>query len=102
MSGALSDSPVDVDVRLCTDEAEAVAALGAGAAVVLVGADGDAVGRAARALREAWPGRVAVMVGDPTEAEVQAAAADLAAELFQRGEPTDRAPGAPTSPSNVV
>jgi hypothetical protein len=93
---------VDVEVRLCTDEAEAGAALGAGAAVVLVGADGDAIGRAARALREAWPGRIAVLVGNPSEVEVQAAAADLAAELFERLEPTDRAPGDATSPPDVV
>jgi hypothetical protein len=91
MSGALSDSPVDVEVRSCTDEAEAVAALAAGAAVVLVGTDGEALGRAARTLREAWPGRVAVLIGDPSDASVQSAVADLAAEVFERTEPGTRA-----------
>jgi hypothetical protein len=70
-------------VALCTELDTARAASRAGSTVVLVGADGDGLGRAAATLRSEAPGsQVGVLVGDPDDGAVWAAARALAAELY--------------------
>jgi hypothetical protein len=72
-----------VTVALCSDLSTARAALRAGGAVVLVGLDGDTLGREAAALRSEAPGsRVGIFVGDPDDDAVWAAAGTMAAELY--------------------
>jgi F420-dependent oxidoreductase-like protein len=68
-----------------TEVAEALAALGAGASVVLVADPDVAAGarEAATALPGA-PGRLAVMIGDPGDEGTRAAARAMAEELFAR------------------
>jgi hypothetical protein len=82
-------------LRVCTDVDEALSALRAGAAVVLLGTDATALGRAARCLRSQPGGRVAVFVGDPSDAAVRAAAVDLAEEQFARIESRSEDPPTP-------
>jgi hypothetical protein len=86
-----------MEVRVCSDMGDAVEAARAGAAVVLLGPDAGALGQAARTLRAACGGRVAVFVGDPADPAVRVAAAELAAEQFARADP----PGAATPPVDL-
>jgi hypothetical protein len=95
-------------VAVCTDVDEALAALKAGTAVVLLGAAGadvGALGRAVCRLRQLPGSRVAVFVGNPSDPAVRAAAADLANEQFGRPAPGPGTPaggpGAPTYPVDV-
>jgi NADP-dependent 3-hydroxy acid dehydrogenase YdfG len=65
---------------VCFDVETAHLLLQRGAAVVLVGQDAEALGRAAPGMRA--QGRVAIFVGDPTDAAVRETARGMAAELF--------------------
>jgi hypothetical protein len=67
---------------VCTDEPAARVLVAAGVGVVLFGPDGAALGRAVAGIRAAGPGRVAVFVGEPSEADDRAAAVAMAAEQF--------------------
>lgn len=81
------------EVAVGTSEARRV--LDRGGDVVVVVAPGD-VGEAAAEvveLRAGGPGRLAVMVGDPADPGVLAAAAEMAVELFAGRVTGDRAPG---------
>jgi UDP-N-acetylmuramyl tripeptide synthase len=72
-------------VVVCRDVHTARRRLAEGQAVVLLGHDGEALGRAAAALRKSTSGRLAVFVGDlGNEADRQAVRA-LAAEQFGAG-----------------
>jgi hypothetical protein len=65
---------------VCFDVATAYLLLQRGAAVVLVGQDAEALGRAAPGMRA--QGRVAIFVGDPADEEVMEAARAMAGEQF--------------------
>jgi NADP-dependent 3-hydroxy acid dehydrogenase YdfG len=65
---------------VCFDVETARLLLQRGAAVVLVGQDAEALGRAAPGMRA--QGRVAIFVGDPADAAVMEAARAMAAEQF--------------------
>jgi 3-hydroxyisobutyrate dehydrogenase-like beta-hydroxyacid dehydrogenase len=65
---------------LCFDVETAYLLLQRGVAVVLVGEDAEALGRAAPGLRA--QGRVAIFVGDRADATVMDAARAMAAEQF--------------------
>lgn len=67
-------------VAVCFDAASAAAVVEGGGMVVLCGTDGEALAASAVALRPA--GRVSVMIGDPADDAVQAAARAMARELF--------------------
>lgn len=70
--------------QVCVDTDEAAGHVARGASVVLVVVapdDADLHG-----LRRAGTGRVAIFVGDPADPTVQAAAAEMAAELGGRSE----------------
>ncbi len=85
-----------VPVTVCADPAVAEILVAQGAAVVFYGADAEWVARVLAAPRP--PGaRVAVMIGDPADPAVEAAARALAAEQF--GGDAGRGPNAVTRPS---
>jgi hypothetical protein len=65
---------------VCFDLDTAHLLLKQGTAVVLVGVDGEALGRAAAALRPM--GRLAIFVGDPADDAAREAARAMAAEQF--------------------
>ena len=67
-------------VAVCFDVETAYLLLRRGAAVVLLGQDAEAIGRAAPGMRDR--GRVAIFVGDPGDAAVIESARAMAAELF--------------------
>jgi hypothetical protein len=64
-------------ILVCVDRPSAATATAAGTDVVLVLPEGVPV-----ALRPSGPGRLAVMVGDPTDPAALAAAAAMGAEVF--------------------
>jgi hypothetical protein len=67
---------------VCIDVAAARILVAAGLGVVLFGPDGATLGLAVAGIRAAGPGRVAVLVGEPSEPDDRAAAAAMAAEQF--------------------
>ncbi len=75
----------DLQVAVCHDPEVASALIGQGAPVVLYGDGVVELAGAVISLRDAG-GRVAALIGDPGDADVEAAALDMARELFG-GEP---------------
>jgi hypothetical protein len=77
-AGGQNVSPL---LTVCADPDVAAALISQGASVVLYGADAERLGEAITVLRPG-PGRVAVLIGDPADPDVEGAAGAMAAELF--------------------